>query len=47
MARILIVGAGQAGGRLVQNLLSKIPEWNETIIETERKRIIEKSNCSL
>lgn len=29
-----------------QNLLSKIPEWNETIIETERTRIIEKSNCN-
>ena len=29
-----------------QNLLSKIPEWNETIIETERSRIIEKSNCN-
>ena len=29
-----------------QNLLSKIPEWNETIIENERKRIIEKSNCN-
>ena len=29
-----------------QNLLSKIPQWNETIIENEKKRIIEKSNCS-
>tara|TARA_B100000424_G_C22945484_1_gene503258 strand:- start:3679 stop:4848 length:1170 start_codon:yes stop_codon:yes gene_type:complete len=29
-----------------QNLMSKIPQWNETIIETEKKRIIENSNCS-
>ena len=26
-----------------QNLLSRIPKWNEFIIEQERKRIVEKS----
>lgn len=29
-----------------QNLLSRIPKWNETIIENEKNRIIEKSNCN-
>ena len=29
-----------------QNLLSRIPKWNEKIIEDERKRIIEKSGCN-
>jgi hypothetical protein len=29
-----------------QNLISRIPKWNATIIETERKRISEKSGCS-
>lgn len=29
-----------------QNLLSRIPKWNSTIIETERKRIIERSGCN-
>jgi hypothetical protein len=29
-----------------QNLISRIPKWNATIIETERKRICEKSGCS-
>ena len=29
-----------------QNLLSRIPKWNEFIIEQERKRIIEKSGCN-
>lgn len=29
-----------------QNLLSRIPKWNETIIETEVKRIVEQSGCS-
>ena len=29
-----------------QNLLSRIPKWNATIIETERKRIIERSGCN-
>jgi hypothetical protein len=29
-----------------QNFIARIPKWNATIIETERKRIIEKSGCS-
>jgi hypothetical protein len=29
-----------------QNLISRIPKWNTQIIETERKRICEKSGCS-
>ena len=29
-----------------QNLISRIPKWNDQIIETERKRICEKSGCS-
>ena len=29
-----------------QNFLSRIPKWNSQIIETERKRIIEKSGCN-
>lgn len=29
-----------------QNLLSRIPKWNSVIIETERKRIIERSGCN-
>lgn len=29
-----------------QNLLSRIPKWNEDIIESERKRIIERSGCN-
>ena len=29
-----------------QNLITRIPKWNATIIEQERKRIVEKSNCS-
>lgn len=28
-----------------QNLLSRIPKWNDVIIEGERKRIVERSNC--
>ena len=28
-----------------QNFLARIPKWNENIIDTESKRIIEKSNC--
>uniref|UniRef100_A0A6C0DRL7 Uncharacterized protein n=1 Tax=viral metagenome TaxID=1070528 RepID=A0A6C0DRL7_9ZZZZ len=28
-----------------QNLLARIPKWNNTIVETERKRMIEKSGC--
>ena len=28
-----------------QNLLSRIPKWNEAIIQEERKRILEKSGC--
>jgi hypothetical protein len=29
-----------------QNLITRIPKWNATIIETERKRIVERSGCS-
>ncbi len=29
-----------------QNLLCRIPKWNATIIEEERKRIIERSGCN-
>lgn len=29
-----------------QNLISRIPNWNSTIIETEKKRIIQRSGCS-
>jgi hypothetical protein len=29
-----------------QNLISRIPKWNQQIVETERKRICEKSGCS-
>lgn len=29
-----------------QNLISRIPKWNEVIIEEERKRIIERSGCN-
>lgn len=29
-----------------QNLLSRVPKWNNTIIEVERKRIIERSGCN-
>jgi hypothetical protein len=29
-----------------QNFISRIPKWNPTIIETERKRICEKSGCA-
>lgn len=29
-----------------QNFISRIPKWNPTIIETEKKRICEKSGCS-
>ena len=29
-----------------QNFISRIPKWNSTIIENEKKRIIEKSGCS-
>ena len=29
-----------------QNLISRIPKWNAQIIETERKRISDKSGCS-
>jgi len=28
-----------------QNLVARIPKWNNTIIETERKRILDKSGC--
>ena len=29
-----------------QNLITRIPKWNSTIIENEKKRIIERSGCS-
>jgi hypothetical protein len=29
-----------------QNFIARIPKWNASIIETERKRIIERSGCS-
>jgi len=29
-----------------QNFISRIPKWNTSIIETERKRICDKSGCS-
>lgn len=29
-----------------QSYISRIPKWNSTIIETEKKRIIERSGCS-
>ena len=29
-----------------QNFISRIPKWNQTIIETERTRICEKSGCT-
>lgn len=29
-----------------QNLITRIPKWNSIIIETERKRIVERSGCS-
>jgi hypothetical protein len=29
-----------------QNLITRIPKWNNVIIETERKRIVEKSCCT-
>ena len=29
-----------------QNLISRIPKWNQQIVETERKRICEKSGCA-
>ena len=29
-----------------QNLISRIPKWNQQIVENERKRICEKSNCN-
>ena len=29
-----------------QTFLSRVPKWNNTIIETERKRIVEASGCS-
>lgn len=29
-----------------QNFISRIPKWNSTIIETERKRICDKSGCN-
>jgi hypothetical protein len=29
-----------------QNLISRIPKWNSQIIETERKRIVDKSGCN-
>lgn len=39
---------GEMGKYLMtfQNLITRIPKWNGTIIETETKRIVEKSGCS-
>ena len=44
----LCVEADDAGKYLMtfQNLLSRIPKWNETIISEERKRIEERSGCN-
>ena len=28
-----------------QNLLSRVPKWNNNIVEEEKKRIIERSGC--
>ena len=28
-----------------QNLLSRVPKWNNVIVEEERKRIVERSSC--
>jgi hypothetical protein len=30
----------------LQNLISRVPKWNSAIIETERRRICEKSGCN-
>ena len=29
-----------------QNLISRIPKWNQQIVENERKRIVDKSGCN-
>jgi len=29
-----------------QNFITRIPKWNQTIVETEKKRICEKSGCA-
>ena len=29
-----------------QNFISRVPKWNQTIVETERKRICDKSGCA-
>ena len=29
-----------------QNFVSRVPKWNPTIIETEKKRICDKSHCA-
>ena len=29
-----------------QNFISRVPKWNQTIIETEKKRICDKSHCA-
>jgi hypothetical protein len=29
-----------------QNFITRVPKWNQTIIETEKKRICDKSGCS-
>jgi hypothetical protein len=43
----LCVENGEAEKYLMtfQNFLSRIPQWNNVIIETERKRIVERSGC--
>jgi hypothetical protein len=44
----MCVDSNDAGKYLMtfQNLLSRIPTWNTTTIEEERKRIIERSGCN-
>uniref|UniRef100_A0A6C0I0L2 Uncharacterized protein n=1 Tax=viral metagenome TaxID=1070528 RepID=A0A6C0I0L2_9ZZZZ len=44
----ICVDSNDAGKYLMtfQNLLSRIPTWNDTTIEEERKRIIERSGCN-
>lgn len=44
----LCIENDEAGKYLMtfQNLITRIPKWNSTIIEDERKRIIERSGCN-
>lgn len=43
----MCVTQGETGKYLMsfQNLLSRIPKWNNVIVEEERKRIMERSGC--